>query len=773
MVENLPVTALPHPTTFPIPQPYNENCNFAVYMQSKQSDSMTLGVKGMTCAACAVSLEKHLAAQPGVVSVQVNYPNQSLHVELDDAAIDVNRLGNAARQIGYDIITGESRVQQASQDQESAVRIQQLRRKLIVAAVFSLPLMLLSMVFSGQVPGERWWLLLLSLPVIGYSGSEFYWKAAQKLRYRGTSMDTLVALSTGTAFAFSIFNTLFPEFLRQRGLVPQVYYESAAVIITLILLGRFWEERAKQKTSGAIRGLMRLQPATVLLIRNGHEVEKPLKEVINGDLVVVRPGERIPVDGIVKSGQSFVDESAITGEPIPREKARRAPVYAGTINQKGSLKVLVSGAGDDTLLARIIGAVRKAQSTKPPIQHLVDRISAIFVPTVIALAVLAGTIWYHFGPEPSLSHALVVTLTVLIIACPCALGLATPTALMVGLGKGAQLGVLVRDARVLEVAHEARILVVDKTGTLTRGRPEVTQARWQSPADQSTAGAVLRAMEKRSEHPIAQAIVAHLPENEISNVPITQVQSITGRGLRAESQGASWWVGNRAFMDSASVALPDEMAKTAAQWEAQARTVVYFAGQGKLRAIFAIEDRIRASSPAAIQELQRLGMRTIMLTGDNARTAAAVAESVGIEEFHANMLPTDKGRFIAELQAQAAVVAMVGDGINDAEALAQADLGMAMGSGTDIAMESAAITLMHSDLRQVIRALRLSRATVRTIRQNLFWAFVYNVAAIPVAAGVLYPFTGQLLDPMIGGAAMALSSVSVVLNSLRLRQLDL
>ncbi|MCL4106387.1 UNVERIFIED_CONTAM: hypothetical protein GTU68_003548 [Idotea baltica] len=612
-------------------------------------------------------------------------------------------------------------------------------------------------------------MLGLSLPVLVLSGREFYVNAFRKALHLTSNMDTLVALSTGVAFLFSLFNTLFPEALRAQGLVPHVYYESEVVIITLILLGRYLEERARIKTGKAIRGLMELQPDTATVIRNGEEVILPLAEVVAGDLVMVRPGERIPVDGKVKRGSSYVDESMVNGEPLPSLKEKGSLLFSGTINQDGSLKILATKVGGETLLARIVGFVQQAQGSKPPVQKLVDRIASIFVPVVVSLAILAFTIWYFIGPDPAFSHAFVVLITVLIIACPCALGLAAPTALMVGVGKGAQAGILVKDAGALEMAHKIDCLVVDKTGTLTEGRPDLLGMAIATGQDQTELEAIVVALEKQSEHPVAKAIVKGLPK-PASTLKVDDFHAIRGKGLQGNIEGLTYQMGSLHHLKEVGCEGVEQFETALSNWEAQAATVVGLASAKQILAVMAVADQLRSTSPEAVRDLQAAGIEVWMLTGDQAVPAAAAANAVGIRHFRAGQMPGDKSDFIAEMQAKGHTVAMVGDGINDAQALAQADLGIAMGSGTDIAMESAGMTLMQADLRSVVKAVRLSRFTLATIRQNLFWAFVYNLVAIPIAAGALYPAFGYLLDPMLAGGAMAASSVSVVMNSLRLNR---
>lgn len=723
----------------------------------------------MTCASCAVSLETWLKAKNGVHEISVNYPNQSLSVKYDAAVISPEELAKAATEIGYGLITGSDSEQQQAKTEALDDRLKVLKLKLAVAVVFSIPLFVIAMFMMGKIPGENWVMLVLATPVLLYSGSEFFVTAFKQAKHGKTNMDTLVALSTGVAFIFSLFNTIYPEFLEARGMQPHVYFESAAIIVTLILLGRFLEERAKGRTGAAIQKLMGMQPNEVRVIRNGEEVLLSLTEVISGDLIVLRPGEKVPVDGKVKSGESYIDESMVSGESLPVLKEKGSAVFAGTINQKGSVKILAQKVGADTLLSRIIRQVQQAQASKPPIQKLVDKIAAIFVPVVILIAFAAAALWYFVGPEPPLTYAMVILITVLIIACPCALGLATPTALMVGVGKGAESGILIKDASVLEMAYKLNTIVLDKTGTITEGRPEVTDLIMAEGADETDVLRRLLAVEQSSEHPIAAAVVNHLSKSGHKAASIDNFESITGRGAGGTFTSRKLWVGSEAFINSLELAIDHELSERAAKLRSEAKTVIFFADEKRVLGVIAVADKVRAVSKQAVDELKQMGLEVHLLTGDNAETAAAVAGQVGITNFKAGVMPQDKEDFVRELQSRGKVVAMVGDGINDAQALAIANVGIAMGSGTDIAMESAGLTLMHSDPMQIARAIHLSRQTMKTLRQNLFWAFIYNLVAIPVAAGILYPTFGFLLNPMIAGAAMALSSVSVVGNSLRLK----
>jgi Cu2+-exporting ATPase len=726
-------------------------------------------VSGMTCASCAVSLESYLSPVTGVKLVSVNYPNQSVYFEFDTDVTSIETLQKKGKEIGYELLLGDKgEVSELFQVNEEK-RLQSLRNKLVFAALFSLPVFVISMFFIGLVPYENWILLSLSLPVLLWSGADFFVIAWKKLLHFSASMDTLVALSTGVAFSFSLFNTIYPQFFLNHGMTPHVYYESAVVIITLILLGRYLEEKAKSKTSSAIKKLMGLRPKNVTVIRNGEELSIAYKDVVKGDLILVKPGEKIPVDGKVKKGMSFIDESMISGEPIPVSKKKGDQVIEGTINQKGSLRIFAQKVGEETLLSQIIKLVEKAQATKPKIQHLVDRIASVFVPVVLAIAILSALVWYFFGPEPTLTYAILTLITVLIIACPCALGLATPTALMVGIGKGAEQGILIKDAQVLETAYKIDVLVLDKTGTITEGLPKVTDAYWVD----DDYNQELLTIEGQSEHPIAEAVTVYLKENEITTTSSTSFESITGQGAIATIGGQFYAVGNKKLMDCYQFVFPSKLTAKADRLISEAKTVIYFGTVGQVVGVFAVADKVKKNARKVIAQIQKSGIDVYMLTGDNQLTASVIANEVGINHFKAEVMPSDKGDFVTELQKQGKTVAMAGDGINDSHALAQADIGIAMGSGTDIAMESAGITLMQSDLSQVLKAINLSQSTMRTIKQNLFWAFIYNLIALPVAAGVLFPVFGFLLSPMIAGAAMSMSSISVLMNSLRLRHAKL
>jgi Cu2+-exporting ATPase len=624
--------------------------------------------------------------------------------------------------------------------------------------------------FFMDIPYANFIMWALATPVVIFFGRQFFINAWKQAMHRSANMDTLVAMSTGIAYLFSVFNTVYPEFWHSRGLHAHVYFEAAAVVIAFILLGKMLEDRAKGNTSSAIKKLMGLQPSTVTIIHHGgHQMEIPIAKVKVGDLLLAKPGEKIAVDGSVTSGSSFVDESMLSGEPVPVQKQTGDKLFSGTINQKGSLQYKAEKVGSDTVLAHIIKSVQEAQGSKAPVQKLVDKIAGIFVPIVIGIALLSMLAWIVLGGDNGFTQGLMAMVTVLVIACPCALGLATPTAIMVGVGRGAENGILIKDAESLEQAYKLDSIILDKTGTITQGKPEVVAMEWAEGADKNWLAPVLYGIEANSEHPLAEAVGNYLSFHEIEKAAINDFESITGKGVVATFSGQRFHVGSSSYVASLQITIPASLQAHADEWLSQAATVIWFADEKNVLAAIAIADKIKESSAEAIRRLIEMGITPYMLTGDNAQTAKAVADKVGIREFVAETLPDDKAAFIKKLQSQGHIVAMVGDGINDSQALAQADVSIAMGKGTDIAMDVAKMTLISSDLMSIPKAISLSRKTVRVIRQNLFWAFIYNIIGIPIAAGVLFPVNGFLLNPMIAGAAMALSSVSVVTNSLRLK----
>ncbi len=726
----------------------------------------TFPVLEMTCAACAVSVESMLKATKGVLDAGVNYANQSAWVDYDKSEATPLDLQNAVRSIGYDLVV-DAEDPHAVQEESQQRNYEEVKQRTIWSALLAVPVVILGMFFM-DIPYGNYISMMLTAPVVFYFGRNFFIHAFKQARHGKANMDTLVALSTGIAFLFSVFNTFFPEFWHARGIHPHVYYEAAAVVIVFISLGKLLEERAKSKTSSAIKKLMGLQPKTVRVLINGVEQELSIASVKVGNIILVRPGEKIPVDGIVTSGASFVDESMISGEPIAVEKDAGKKVFAGTINQKGSFQFEAQKVGGDTILAHIIKMVQEAQGSKAPVQKLVDKIAGIFVPIVIGISILTFIIWMLAGGEDAFTHALLTSITVLVIACPCALGLATPTAIMVSVGKGAENNILIKDAESLELAHKVNAIILDKTGTITEGKPVVTNLHWEENTSEKYRD-VMYSMEIQSEHPLAQAVAIHLKDQAAALVPVTSFESITGRGASVLYNNTPFFIGNRKLMEEKNSAVSETISALADEWQAEAKTVIYFSNHKNVLAVVAIADKIKASSKAAVEALQKKGIEVYLLTGDNLHTAQAVAKQVGVNHFRGEVLPADKAAFVKQLQSEGKIVAMVGDGINDSHALAQADVSIAMGKGSDIAMDVAKMVLITSDLQSIPKALNLSTKTVRGIRQNLFWAFIYNVIGIPIAAGLLYPINGFLLDPMIAGAAMALSSVSVVSNSLRLR----
>lgn len=633
------------------------------------------------------------------------------------------------------------------------------------ALALSVPVAVIGM-FLMDMPWANEIMWLLSTPVVFWCGRGFFVGAARQLRHGTVTMDTLVALSCGIAYLFSLFNMLFPQFWLSRGIEPHVYFEASSVIIAFILLGRLLEERAKGSTTSAIRKLRGLRPLTVTVVRDGRESVVAVDSVREGDCILVRPGERIAADGEVTDGESYVDESMLTGEPVPVVKRRGDSVMTGTVNQRGSFRFTARRVGGDTTLARIVRMVQDAQGSKAPVQKLADRVAAVFVPTIMTIAVLALVLWIVFDPEGGLTHGILAMVTVLVIACPCALGLATPTAITVGIGRAAEQGILVRDAASLETARKVDTVIFDKTGTLTEGRPQVVDEEWLGGDD--SAAPVLAAMERASEHPLAAAVAEHYAGR--GDAATEGFRSVTGMGVECTSGGEECAAGSRRFMEERGVAVAPELEAAAGRMKAEGQTEVWFAVAGRAVAVLGVADKVRESAAAAVAALRRDGMEVVLLTGDNRDAAGRLAAAVGIDTVEAGMLPQDKAGYVRKLRSEGRTVAMVGDGINDSAALAEADLSMAMGRGSDIAMDVAGMTIVASDPGKVAEAVALSRATMRTVRQNLFWAFFYNSIGVPVAAGVLYPLNGFLLNPMIAGAAMALSSVSVVTNSLRLKR---
>ncbi|MBF9140262.1 heavy metal translocating P-type ATPase [Hymenobacter properus] len=750
---------------------------------SPSPTNTTLEIEGMSCAACAAAVEKSLARTPGVQSAVVNYATEKATVQYLPEVATPATLKAAVENAGYGVVerapAADAAARQAETDQQKAAAYAQLKRRFWVAAGLAALIMPLSMLMlwpaALQHLNMRWLnvaLLLLTLPVLLFSGASFYSSAWKNLRHRTANMDTLIALGTGAAFIYSVAATLAPGFFTRRGLMPEVYYDTTATIIALILLGKVLELRAKTQTSAAMRALLGLQARTARLVRpSGEEVDVPIERVQVGDIVLVRPGEKVATDGVITEGNSALDEAMLTGESLPVTKKTGDAVFGATLNKTGSFRFRVTKIGADTLLAQIVKLVEDAQGSRAPIQRLADKVSAVFVPTVVAIALLTFAVWFILAPaEHRLPLALVNFVAVLIIACPCALGLATPTAIMVGTGKGAEYGVLIRNAEALEKAHQVNTVLLDKTGTITQGEPAVTDF-W-AVAGQSVPVLLsqVAAVERLSEHPLAAAVVRYAEAQRAEPLVATDFQALEGRGVAASVAGVPVRIGNARLLTEAGISISPEISGQADILLKQAKTVLYVAVAGRAMALIGVADTVRPTSAAAISKLQALGLEVVMMTGDNAATATQVAAEVGITRFFAEVLPADKAAQVRALQAEGRTVAMVGDGINDAPALAQADIGLAMAAGTDVALEAAGITLMRSDLQSVVTAIELSRQTIRVIRQNLFFAFIYNTLGIPIAAGVLYPVFGVLLSPMLAAGAMALSSVSVLTNSLRLRR---
>ena len=722
-------------------------------------------VLNMTCAGCAVSSESTVKAIPGVLDAAVNFANATLTVEYQPDTTSPAAMQEALQSIGYDLLLEDKSTQQETLEAIHEKKYKTLKNKTIWAIILSLPVVVIGMFFMHMPYGnEIMW--LFSTPVVLWLGRDFFTNAWKQAKHRSANMDTLVALSTGIAYIFSVFNMLYPEFWLERNLEPHVYFEAAAVIIAFILLGKLLEERAKGNTSTAIKKLMGLQPKTVvLMLPDGMEKQVAIDDVNVDDVILVKPGEKIAVDGIVTSGNSYVDESMLSGEPVPVQKKENEKVFAGTINQKGSFQFKATKVGKETMLAQIIKMVQDAQGSKAPVQKLVDKIAGIFVPVVLGIAVLTFVLWLVFDGNEGLVHGLLAAVTVLVIACPCALGLATPTAIMVGVGKGAEKGILIKDAESLELAKKVDAIILDKTGTITEGKPEVTEVHWLR--NNNTDKQVLFSLEKQSEHPLADAVVKHFDDTQV--LLLSTFESITGKGAKAVYEGEDYYAGNKKLLAENNIQIASELQQYADTWSAQSKTVIWFANSKEALAVLAISDKIKETSVEAIQQLKDMDIELYMLTGDNEATAKAIAEQTGIPHYKAEVLPQQKADFVKELHQRGKVVAMVGDGINDSTALATADVSIAMGKGSDIAMDVAKMTIISSDLKKIPEAIKLSKHTVATIKQNLFWAFIYNLIGIPIAAGILYPINGFLLNPMIAGAAMALSSVSVVSNSLRLK----
>lgn len=738
-----------------------------------RTEEVTIPIRGMSCASCVDKIETQLRGLPGVTRAQVNFAAEKATVSFIPSIHSPADLRKAIREIGYEPLEIADTPAAADYEKEARDReIRQLGLKTLVGAVLSMPL-LMSMI-SEWLPGMPKWLtshfaqFLLATPVHFWVGWQFhvgFWKA---LKHKTADMNTLVSLGTNAGYIYSTVVTFAPGFFMGEGIHAGVYFETVAILHTLIILGRFFEARAKGRTSEAIKKLMGLQAKTARVVRNGEETDIPIEEVQVGDTIIVRPGEKIPVDGAVLQGSSAVDESMLTGESIPVEKLAGSEVYGGTLNKTGSFQFKATKVGRETALAQIIKLVEAAQGSKPPIQKTADKIAGVFVPIVISIAVLSFGIWYFFGPQPALIFALANFMAVLLIACPCAIGLAAPTAVMVGVGKGAENGILFRGAEALQVASRLTTVVLDKTGTLTKGEPSVTDIVVASGFEQKDIFRYAASAEKGSEHPLGEAIVKRANEQGLEIVATDSFNAIPGHGIEAKIAGKDLLLGNLKLMRDRGISL-DGLEKEAERLADEGKTAMFVAIHGRVAGIIGVADTLKPNSQEAVKALHRLRLEVAMITGDNKRTAQAIAKQMGIDRVMAEVLPQDKAEEVKRLQTERKVVAMVGDGINDAPALAQADVGIAIGTGADVAMEASDITLISGDLRGIVTSIALSKRTMRTMNQNFFWAFVYNTILIPVAAGVLYPAAGILLSPLLAGAAMAFSSVSVVSNSLRLR----
>lgn len=744
-------------------------------------DTLTLKLRGMSCASCASNIEEVIRSLPGVSECNVNFGAEQATLKYNPKQTNLEKIQNAVEEAGYSayslqdqkMITGEDDAHKAARKAE----LRNLLIKLVVGGVISILLVLgsLPMMTGLHLPWIPMWLhnpwfqLVLTAPVQFWCGYGFYINTWKAFKRHAATMDTLIVLGTSAAYFYSVFATLFPNFFINQGLMPEVYYESAAVVITLILLGRLLENRAKGQTSEAIRKLIGLQARDARVIRDGQEVDIPIEEVQIHDVILVRPGEKIPVDGEVIEGTSTVDEAMVTGESVPVKKQPADEVIGATINKTGSFKFRATRVGRDTVLAQIVQLVQQAQGSKAPIQRLADQVTGWFVPAVMTIAIITFIIW--FDVVGNLSFALMTTVGVLIIACPCALGLATPTSVMVGTGKGAENGILIKGADSLELAHKIKTIVLDKTGTLTQGKPTVTDfitTRGIKGGNELKLLRLAASVERNSEHPLAEAVVRYAQSQEVQLTGVQNFEAIAGSGVQGIVLNRLVQIGTQRWMQELEIDTR-VLQEHKARWEAAGKTAVWIAVDGKIEGLMGIADALKPSSANAVRGLRKLGLEVVMLTGDNRQTAEAIAREVGITRVFAEVRPDQKADKVKELQSEGKIVAMVGDGINDAPALAQADVGMAIGTGTDVAIAASDITLISGDLQGIVTAIQLSRATMRNIRQNLFFAFIYNVVGIPIAAGILFPLFGWLLNPIIAGGAMAFSSVSVVTNALRLR----
>jgi Cu2+-exporting ATPase len=719
-------------------------------------------VLNMTCASCASSSQANLKRQLGVVNAEVNYGNGIGKIEFIPTLTSPEKLKGSLIEVGYDLVIDEDKSKDEDLERYNKEGYQILKNNVLFSLVFGIPLFVIGMFFMNM-PYANYIMWALSTPILFIFGQQFFVGALRQLKNKSANMDTLVALSTSVAYIFSVFNTLFPTYWHNKGLHAHPYFEAAGLIIVFVLIGKLLEERAKGNTTEAIKKLIGLQPKTVIVIKNDQHIETSIEDVQINDILLAKPGDKIAVDGIVIKGESFIDESSLTGEPIPVEKGINQNVFSGTINQNSVIQYKALKVGKETLLSQIIQSVKNAQGSKAPVQKTVDKIAGIFVPIVLIIAVLTFITWMILGIENAFTMALLSMITVLVIACPCALGLATPTAIMVGMGKGAEKGILIKNAESLEQAKKIDTIILDKTGTITQGKPKVQELIWIDESYQN----ILYHIEKNSTHPLAKSVVDFIGEQE-NNVEL-KVENISGKGLKSNYLNKNYYIGKTSWIDELNLTKDRKINEIIEQFSAKNYTISFFGNDEKVLGLIGISDEVKASSKEAIKLFHQKGIEVFMVTGDNEFSANAIAKEVEIDKIVANALPNDKLQIIKDLQQKGKIVAMVGDGINDSAALAQADVSIAMGNGSDIAIDVAQITIIGGDLTKIVHAINLSKQTVKTIHQNLFWAFIYNLIGIPIAAGILYPINGFLLNPMLAGAAMALSSVSVVTNSLSLK----
>lgn len=737
--------------------------------------SISFHVSGMHCASCSANIQRQLRKTPGVTEATVNYNNEQAYVKFNAKSTTHDHIEKAVSDLGYKAHLHEHDHGANLSEQERAAELKQLKKKLLVSGILSGLLLTTMFPFVPEFLMNPWVVLALATPVQFWAGWRFYQGTWSGLKNLTANMDTLVALGTSVAYFFSVFVTTFGGWLMERQVPVHTYFETSSIIIFFILLGKFLEIRAKARTSAAIKKLLELQVKTARMKHHGKWQEMPIEHVQVGDILLVKPGEKIPVDGIIIAGESAIDESLVTGESMPMLKKKGNAVIGSTLNTSGAIEMKATKVGEDTMLANIVRLVKEAQGSRPAIQNLVDVIASYFVPIVIVLALITFGIWWVWGPAPSFLFALVSMINVLIIACPCALGLATPTSLMVGIGKGAQAGILIKDAQALETAVKTKAIVFDKTGTLTEGKPAVQNIAYAAQINEKTSDQLMLSLETLSHHPLAQAIVQLLSQKypKLSASKVTAFKDHAGYGISGRVGGSKILIGTERFLLDQKIALSKKILSQTKTWQAKAQTVSHLAVNGKHVLSLGIADTLKAAAPAVITQLKKMKITPIMLTGDNQVTAAAIAKQLGLDEVRAQVLPAEKEKIIRDLHIQYGAVAMVGDGINDAPALAVADVGIAMGNGTDVAIESSGVTLLRSDISLVPKTIRLSKVTMRNISQNLFWAFAYNIVLIPVAMGVLYPAFRIQLSPILAGAAMAFSSVTVVFNALRLKTIKL